>query len=215
MLERKLIHHKVLRRWFYNKLIDAYFSDCSSIIDIGCGFGDFLIAAKSKNKLVVGIDLNITSLITLHTFGFDVVQCDALHLPFRDNLFDGAFFSHVIEHIPFSSTMILLREIKRIIKNKLIVVTPTQHRDFWVPGHITSYDKQKLTHVLEEAGFHVSKGFYDKCFIFKLPEREFLVTIFNSLPFIWLKMNIVMVAIKLDEVKYARSQYYLGNERRL
>jgi O-antigen chain-terminating methyltransferase len=92
----KIIHHKILRKLFYSKIIDAYYSGCSSIVDVGCGFGDFLVAAKGKNKVVVGIDLNRSPLVALWSIGFDVVQCDVLHLPFRDNSIDGAFFSHVI-----------------------------------------------------------------------------------------------------------------------
>jgi ubiquinone/menaquinone biosynthesis C-methylase UbiE len=205
MLKRKLIHHRILRKWFYSRIIDAYFSECSSIIDVGCGFGDFLIVAKGKNKAVVGIDLNRSLLIALHAFGFDVVQCDVSHLPFRENSVDGAFFSHVIEHVPFSIAIAVLREIKRIIRNKLVVVTPTKHRDFWSPGHVTSYDKQKLTHVLKKAGFYVSKCFYDKGFVLRLPDREFLVVIFNALPFVWLRMNIVAVARKLGGFRYAEN----------
>jgi len=127
MLKRKIIHHKVLRKFFYNKIIDNYFSECSSIMDVGCGFGDFLIAAKRKNKVVIGIDLNRSLLTALRHIGFDVVQCDVSHLPFRDESVDGIFFSHVIEHIPCSKTITVLREFNRITKNKLVVVTPTEH----------------------------------------------------------------------------------------
>jgi ubiquinone/menaquinone biosynthesis C-methylase UbiE len=133
----------------------------------------------------------------LRSIGFDVVQCDVLHLPFKDNSIDGAFFSHVIEHIRFSNAVAVLREIKRVVKNKLVVVTPTEHRDFWSPGHITSYDKRKLLIVLKKAGFYVSKCFYDKCFMLGLPDHELFVTIFNVLPFIWLRMNIVAVSTKV------------------
>jgi 2-polyprenyl-3-methyl-5-hydroxy-6-metoxy-1,4-benzoquinol methylase len=69
MLKRKIIHHKVLRKWFYSKLINAYYSECSSIIDVGCGFGDFMIAAKGKNKVVLGADLNRSPLIVLRSIG--------------------------------------------------------------------------------------------------------------------------------------------------
>jgi len=205
MLKRKIIHHKVLRKWFYSKLINAYYSECSSIIDVGCGFGDFMIAAKGKNKVVLGIDLNRSPLIALRSIGFDVIQCDVLHLPFKDNSIDGAFFSHVIEHIPFSNTIAVLREIKRVIKNKLVIVTPTEHRDFWSPGHITSYDKQKLIHVLKKAGFISANVFYDKCFMLRLPNRKFFVVIFNALPLIWLRMNILAVATKVGQFRYAKS----------
>jgi len=197
MLKRKIIHHKVLRRWFYRKLIDAYYSECSSVIDIGCGAGDFMSVAKGMGRVVLGADLDKYPLVTLKNIGFDVVQCDVLHLPFRDNSIDGAFFSHVIEHVPFLNAIAVLREIKRVIRNRLVVVTPTEHRGFWTPGHVTSYDKYKLVHVLKEAGFYVNKCFYDKCFMLKLPDLELLATLFNMLPFIWLKMNIVAVADKV------------------
>jgi ubiquinone/menaquinone biosynthesis C-methylase UbiE len=159
MLKRKIIHHRILRKQFYSKLIDVYYSECGSIIDVGCGFGDFMIVAKGKDKVVLGIDLDRSLLIALRSIGFDVVQCDVLHLPFKDNSIDGAFFSHVIEHIPFSNTIAVLREIKRVIRSKLVVITPTKHRNFWSPGHVTLYDKQKLIHVLKKAVFYVSKFF--------------------------------------------------------
>jgi len=119
MLKRKIIHHKILRRWFYSKIIDAYFSECSSILDAGCGFGDFLIVAKGKNKVVIGADLNRSLLIALRRIGFDVVQCDVSHLPFKGNSIDGIFFSHVIEHIPWSNAITVLRKLKRVLKINL------------------------------------------------------------------------------------------------
>ena len=39
--------------------------------------------------------------------------------------------------------------------------------------------------------------FYDKCFMLGLPDHELFVTIFNVLPFIWLRMNIVAVSTKV------------------
>jgi ubiquinone/menaquinone biosynthesis C-methylase UbiE len=193
MLKRKIIHHKVLRKYFYKKL-DEYYSECSSVIDVGYGPGAFMLIAKGMDKVILGIDLDISPLVPLQNIGFDVVQCDVLHLPFRDDSIHGAFFSHVIEHVPFLNGIAVLREIKRIIRNRLVVVTPTEHRGFWTPGHVTSYDKQKLVHVLKKAGFYVNKCFYDKCFVLRLPDLKLLAPIFNALPVIWLKMNIVAIA---------------------
>jgi len=91
----------------------------------------------------------------------------------------------------------VLKEIKRVIRRKLIVITPSLHQDFWTPGHVTAYSKDKLVHVLKRAGFYINRCFYDKCFILKLPESNILVKIFNVMPFIWLRMNIMAVATKL------------------
>jgi len=164
-------------------------------LDVGCGFGDFLMIAKSKNKVVIGVDLDKTALNYCRANGFDVIRCDAFHLPFRDHSIDGIFFSHVIEHIPCTDALVALTEFRRVLKNKLIVVTPTEHQGFWSEkGHITAYTKNKLKHTLCQAGYRVLKVFYDKCFMFGINDSEFYVKIFNLLPNIWLKMNIVAIA---------------------
>jgi len=36
-------------------------------------------------------------------------------------------------------------------------------------------------------------------------DQELFVTIFNLMPFIWLRMNIVAVATKIKEVRYAEN----------
>jgi len=77
---------------FYNKIISMYFAYCNSLVDIGCGRGDFLFVARNKAKIVIGCDIDVKPLIVLHLYGFDVVQCDASYLPFKDDSFDGAFF---------------------------------------------------------------------------------------------------------------------------
>ncbi len=197
LLKRKLLHHRILRKVFYRRIIDAFFVNCDSILDVGCGYGDFLRVAEMKGKTVIGVDINLQALLLLRRIGLDVVLCDVSHLPFRDRSIDGVFFSHVIEHIPQSDIGCVLKEIERIVKYNLVVVTPTEHRDFWTPGHVTSYDKDKLMSVLQEAGFLCHKVFYDKFFMLSLPDHEALCKIFNSLPFIWARMNIVAAATKL------------------
>ena len=121
------IVHSMLRRTFYTKILRLYFTNCRSIIDIGCGRGDFLLATKDKVEYIVGCDIDIRPLTVLRLHGFDVVQCDVIRLPFRSNSFDGAFFSHVIEHIPFSDAIPTLKEIKRVISDKLVIITPSLH----------------------------------------------------------------------------------------
>ena len=50
------------------------------------------------------------------------VLCDAQHLPFRDNVFETAFSSEVIEHV--KNPFLMLRELGRVSKSKVIVECP-------------------------------------------------------------------------------------------
>lgn len=43
--------HRLLRVRFYGKIINTFYKDCMSILDAGCGRGDFLMVANSKESL--------------------------------------------------------------------------------------------------------------------------------------------------------------------
>jgi SAM-dependent methyltransferase len=50
------------------------------------------------------------------------IQCDALHLPFRENTFDEVYASHVLEH--FKNPAMLLKEMLRVSKDLVTIIVP-------------------------------------------------------------------------------------------
>lgn len=93
------------------------------MLDIGCGWGRWLVAASEKGYLPIGIDLRVefceSSLRTMkdqHVKGY-VVAADLMDLPFRDNVFDLIWSFSVIQHTHKIRLMRCLNEIFRILKN--------------------------------------------------------------------------------------------------
>lgn len=102
------------------------------------------------------------------------VCCDIQYLPFKTNIFDFVYSSHVVEHVDNPNRAI--REIKRVGKHGRIS-TP---RGLWAhftsnPGHlwvINSHGKHKsLTKGLLGAAVHVIAWFFRKNYRIKLRQR--------------------------------------------
>lgn len=81
------------------------------------------------------------------------IIASALYLPFRKNSFKTIIFTEVIEHIPKHTELRSLKEIKRVMKDKLIITTP--------------HDVPLYTY-LDPAKYQVSHRHYKLSFINKL-----------------------------------------------
>jgi ubiquinone/menaquinone biosynthesis C-methylase UbiE len=95
----------------------------SSILDVGCGIGEYLGKVAGWNETIVGLDLDCVSL-KKRVSQFLSIQGDAQHLPFKATEFDLILFSEVLEHMPDPESA--LDEIVRVLKpdGRLIISTP-------------------------------------------------------------------------------------------
>lgn len=78
------------------------------------------------------------------------VRCDALHLPFKENIFDVVKSRHVLEHL--DNPLMVLKEWKRVAKRKVILVVPDLkvsriYGDF--EPHLYSWSKWSLQALME------------------------------------------------------------------
>lgn len=95
---------------------------CDRLLDIGCGWGRWSIAAARKGYSVVGIDPSIDAVRAArrvsHALGApaNFVVADARHLPFRDESFDVAFSYSVLQHFAKDDVRMCLTEIVRTLK---------------------------------------------------------------------------------------------------
>jgi SAM-dependent methyltransferase/uncharacterized protein YbaR (Trm112 family) len=92
------------------------------MLDIGCGWGRWLIAGIKKGYIPVGIDLRLefceTTLATLknnNSNGY-VVVADLKELPFKNNTFDFIWSFSVIQHTHKDRLINCLQHIRRILK---------------------------------------------------------------------------------------------------
>jgi SAM-dependent methyltransferase len=135
------------------------------LLDVGCGFGAFLEAAKSVGWRVCGVEVAFApaSIAARHHDVFYGLLSDA---PYEPNSFDVVRLNNVIEHVP--SPWALLQDIRRVIRpgGLLFISTPnvtsftaTLQGMGWryVQGenHIYLFGLRTIGRLLEIAGFKV------------------------------------------------------------
>ncbi len=94
--------------------------DGKRLLDIGCNWGRWSIAAARKGYLVFGVDPSLGAVLaarrTAAKLGLDAtfVVGDALKLPFAPGSFDQIFSYSVIQHFSKENAEIALREAARV-----------------------------------------------------------------------------------------------------
>ena len=155
--------------WFppRNRLIawalKKYFPEARSFLEVGCGTGIALagIAASNPNLTLTGVEVFLDGLAhARERLGprAELMQADALHLPFRE-AFDVVGTFDVVEHI--EDDVGALAEMNRALRpgGGLLVIVP-QHMWLWsrvddLAGHRRRYVPAGLARAVEAAGFRM------------------------------------------------------------
>jgi 2-polyprenyl-3-methyl-5-hydroxy-6-metoxy-1,4-benzoquinol methylase len=166
------------RRRFHHvsQLLSVQIRPGDSFLDVGCGTGEYLAAARGLGAArSVGVDLARSYLERLRADGSEplLAQADALALPWADRSFDVVLCSEVIEHLPPEQSSLLLDEALRVCRRAAIVTTPNREAairrlarllaagrvkalDHEV-GHINLLSHAQLLAMSERAGFRLAQ----------------------------------------------------------
>lgn len=136
-----------------------------SLLDVGCGNGEFLIRAKSAGWKVKGLDFDPRAVEAAQTRNLDVQQGDIDSLSAFENEFDVITLSHVVEHV--HQPLDLLKECHRLLKpgGFVWIETPNMsaegHRYFgrnWrglePPRHLVLFTLDGMVTALKQIGFN-------------------------------------------------------------
>lgn len=136
------------------------------LVELGCGRGEFLEAARDDVDRVVGVDVDPEMVARVREAGIEAVHSDVLsYLSTTDHRPDAVFLAHLIEHLTVEDAYAMLEKAATIISGGgvIIIVTPNPAclanltNDFWSdPTHQRLYTLDLLGFLLESTGFEVT-----------------------------------------------------------
>jgi len=110
--------------------------DGKTILDFGCGTGNFAYAIKKLTSAdIYGVEPSDGMMEKALAKGIDVRKGDHLAIPFADGFFDFIYMTDVIHHVPDLNAM--FSEFARVLKpGGLVCILTESHRQletrFWV-----------------------------------------------------------------------------------
>lgn len=158
-------------RYFRQKRLEKIrrYATQGTLLDIGCGGGQFLVFLRENGWQVAGIEVNEE----MATYGreslnLNIKTGDLQEAGFSENTFDVITLFHVLEHI--QDPIVTLRECYRILKpgGLLVIAVPNFNswqsrwtRKHWfhldVPHHLHHFSAKTLQNFLEENSFRVGE----------------------------------------------------------
>ena len=164
---RKAIANREARR--LHRLVPG----ASSVLEIGPGRGDFLLALREAcpGTAIRGFDITAEAGLA-SVVASDIAVSYAATLEgaqFGDGDFDLVVMRHVLEHVPHLAGF--LREIRRVCKPAGVLYIKVPNRSSWAAGffgrywngldfprHLRYFSTSDLTTVLERSGFRVLRA---------------------------------------------------------
>jgi O-antigen chain-terminating methyltransferase len=136
----------------------------TTLLDVGCGRGEWLKLLKENHIAATGLDLNGVMVEKCRDAGLEVVQADVLTYlrSLEGNTLSVITGFHIVEHLPFDTMISLFDESLRVLKPGGMVVfeTPNPENlmtgacDFYTdPSHKNPIPPHTLSYLVEARGF--------------------------------------------------------------
>jgi len=119
-----------------------------NILETGCGTGRWISSLDNENNKVFGLDYSFEMLkVSNHSkLNLNVVNADAVTIPFKNNFFDLIYCVNAIHH--FHDKVKFIRECKRTLINNgmlaVIGVDPHLDKDWYVYDYFDSVYENDL-----------------------------------------------------------------------
>lgn len=167
------------------KLIENYSSEGKSLLDFGCGTGDFLQVAKNNGWSVLGIEPNDLAREIANKKTSNSVFNSEYFFKQENLSFDVITLWHVLEHLPNLKDHISV--FKKLLKpnGTLIIAVPNYksydakfYKNFWaaydVPRHLWHFSKKSISQLVSYENMQIVKTFpmlFDAFYVSLLSEK--------------------------------------------
>lgn len=120
----------------------------SAILEAGCGTGRWISLLEKNTKKIFGLDYSFEMIKIPKTANpyLNLVNADAVNIPFKDNIFDLIFCVNAIHHFPDKEKFI--SESKRVLKSQGMIsvfgVDPSIDKNWYVYNYFDSVYENDL-----------------------------------------------------------------------
>jgi SAM-dependent methyltransferase len=142
----------------------APYRQTNRLLDVGCGAGNLLQAARKNGWNAQGLDVAPNSAKHVRSLGFEVFQGELKQANFPSGHFDVITAAELLEHLP--EPRLLLEEVARVLRPGGLLWTTTPHarglsarvlginwRCVWPPEHLQLFSVGGLRTLLYDVGF--------------------------------------------------------------
>ena len=164
------------------KLIENYISKSKSLLDVGAGTGDFMLAAKKANWEVDGVEPNYDARMRATEKGVDLMN-SMESLPGKK--YNIITLWHVLEHLPDLENQILKLVWHLEDEGTLIIAVPNfksydanYYKEYWaaydVPRHLWHFSKTAIEKLFFKHGLRLVKTkpmIFDAFYVALLSEK--------------------------------------------
>ena len=165
------------------KLINSFSTTNKSVLDIGSGTGDFLLACKQNGWSIDGVEPNNRANKETRSKTGTEISKDISELDNKQ--YDVITMWHVLEHVPNLNEYLLV--LKKILKpdGVLVVAVPnhksydaTYYKEFWaaydVPRHLWHFSRLSIDKLFQLTNMKVTKTLpmkFDSFYVSLLSEK--------------------------------------------
>jgi len=155
----------------FQRSLDVIENRCNhqkgALLDIGCGYGFFLDAARQRNWQVFGVEPCEHARAYAKSKSIEVGTANLFDRKYNDATFDVITLFYVLEHLP--EPLRYLKEVNRILKPgglllarvphttplvKVLKILNIQNQLYDVPSHLSDFSPRTIALALEKTGFY-------------------------------------------------------------
>ncbi len=167
------------------KLIESCHAESKTLLDVGCGTGDFIQVAKQNNWKVTGIEPNEQARSIANKKNKDSVFDVNQLVKLQPQSFDVITLWHVLEHLPNLEED--MATFKKLLKptGTLIIAVPNYksydaqyYKEFWaaydVPRHLWHFNKASMSNLVNKVSLELIKikpMYFDAFYVSLLSEK--------------------------------------------
>jgi SAM-dependent methyltransferase len=190
-----------------NEYLSKFIPKYASVLDLGCGYGDFINGIQAKEKWAIDLNDDVQEYLNNEVQFKSQSVLDAYQHIASSSL-DLVFASNLFEHFDDTELAIMITHVKQVLKpgGQIMLMQPNifyAYREYWDDyTHKKAFSHVSLADFLVANGFEIVK--VEKRFIpfslkSRLPKSYLLTKLYLNLPFRIFAKQMLVVARLMSE----------------